>query len=67
MVSSQPTKVQQLHGVLVTIYETEMCKLPFLRLIFNHDYPGIHPDWIKHTDHNLTTQEAIAEYTVYWF
>ena len=26
---------------------TEICNLPFLRLMINHNYPGIHPDWIK--------------------
>ena len=26
---------------------TEMCDLPILRLMINHDYPGIHPVWIK--------------------
>ena len=28
-------------------YRTEMCNLPFLRLMINHDYPGIYPDRIK--------------------
>ena len=26
---------------------TEMCNLPFLRLMINHDCPGVHPDRIK--------------------
>ena len=30
--------------------EPEMCNLPFLRLLINHDYPVIHPDWIKQID-----------------
>ena len=31
-------------------YVPEMCNLPFLRLLINHDYPVFHPDWIKQID-----------------
>ena len=38
------------------------CELPSLRLMINHDYSGIHPDWMKQTKHDLTTRdEAIEE------
>ena len=30
--------------------QPEMCNLPFLRLLINHNYPVIHPDWIKQID-----------------
>ena len=39
----------------------QMCKLPSLRLMNNHDYPGVHPDCITQINHNLTTQEVIEE------
>ena len=38
----------------------EMCQLTFLWLMINHDYPRIHPGWMKQTNHNLTTQAAEA-------
>ena len=29
--------------------------------MINHNYSGIHPDWIEQINHNLTTQEVIEE------
>ena len=29
--------------------------------VINHNYPGIHPNWVKQTIHNLINQEAIEK------
>ena len=41
----------------------EMFKLPFFRLMINHNYHGILSGRIKQTNQNLTTQVAIEEHT----